>query len=537
MKTRLPLSALALVPAFVAQAAHARIEAHPYIEAAQVFSADLSGHDNDAVTYTEIGAGIGIVANGRNFVGQVDYRYDHFFAWSKHRSDGDVHSGLASATYNLGSGFTVQAAGIAVRTRGTLTQASPGLYAGDFSNTQQTYAVEAGPSYAGRIGPLAVRGDYRFGWTKTDNGVGTLDLGPGQPRLNSGFVTTSHTVSGSAGMPYSDGLLPFGWTVSGGYIRDDVHFLDAHYDGSFVRGDVTVPLGPTVALIGGAGYEWNESSVAPILTDANGNAILTDSRRLQADRDAPRILFYDESGLIWDVGVLWRPSPRLQLEARGGRRYGETAVTGSLNWRPSRTETVQVVAYNDVTSSGRQLTGGIATVPTSFAAPGGISTLSLGGCVFGANGGAGTCIPALSSTNANFYRSRGVYALVSAVRGRWTFGLGADYDHRHYLAADGGPANIASYAGVHEDSVTVNGVASRRLSPNSTISGSAYAAWYHTDLFDSPHYTTYGVTGAYSRLFTRNLSGQAAVSIYSGAGDRVDEDVIGTAILAVRYQL
>ena len=123
------------------------------------------------------------------------------------------------------------------------------------------------------------------------------------------------------------------------------------------------------------------------------------------------------------------------------------------------------------------------------------------------------------------------------MRGRWTFGLGADYDHRRYLAADYGSADATSYAGVHEDTVTVNGIASRQLTANSSVTGSVYVARYHTDLFDSPHYTTYGATGAYTRLFTRRLVGQAAVSVYSGAGDRVDQDVIGTAILAVRYQL
>ena len=41
---------------------------------------------------------------------------------------------------------------------------------GDTSNTQQIYAVQAGPSYATRVGDVGVSADYRFGWTKTGSG-------------------------------------------------------------------------------------------------------------------------------------------------------------------------------------------------------------------------------------------------------------------------------------------------------------------------------------------------------------------------------
>ncbi len=557
MRTRLPLLALASVPALAAapgpaqsqmaapptsgqppSSGQGRVQIHPYLEVQQVFDADLSGGNHDTAAYTGVGAGIDISIDARNLQGQVDYRYDHFFSWSHRYRDGDTHNALASGLYTIAPGVTLQAAGVATRTRGTLAASSPGFFAGNFDNTQQVYGIEAGPSVARTVGPFAVTADYRFGYTKAENGFNTIDLGAGQPRLDNNFASTSHDVDATIGMPTGSGILPFGWTASGGYVRDNINFLDAHYDGYFGRLDVVVPLGPTVALVGGAGYEKNKTSQAQILTDEAGNAVLTDKRRLQADHAKPRLLIYDEDGLIWDVGVLWRPSDRLKLEVRGGRRYGQTAVTGNLNWQVGRNETVQVVAYNDITSFGRQLTGGIGSLPTSFSSPNALIPIGIGGCVFGANGGAGTCLPALSSVNANFYRSRGVYALVSAVRGRMTYGLGVNYDHRRYLAADFGVATGGvDYAGVQDDVVTVNGVAARRLSERSSVTGSAYVAWYDTSLLNSGSYTTYGVTGAYTRLITPRLTGEAAISVYSGAGNRFDQDTIGTALLAVRYQL
>ncbi len=560
MTTRLPLLALTAVLALAGAPAAAQmsgqmaapsqpqdaapgagqghLQIHPYLEVQQVFDADLSGGDHSTAAYTGLGAGVDISINDRNLQGQVDYRYDHFFSENRRYRDGDTQNGLASALYTIAPGVTLQGSAIAARTRGSLAASSPGFFAGDFNNTQQVYGVEAGPSVARRVGPFAVTADYRFGFSKADNGFNSIDLGPGQPRLDNNFTSTSHDVDATIGMPTGSGVLPFGWTASGGYVRDNINFLDAHYDGYFGRLDVVVPLRPTVALVGGAGYEKNKTSQAQILTDASGTAVLTDKRALQADHSKPRLLIYDEDGLIWDVGVLWRPSQRLKLEVRGGRRYGQTAVTGNLDWQVGRTETVQVVAYNDITSFGRQLTGGIDSLPTSFSSPNALIPIGAGGCVFGAGGGSGTCLPALSSVNSNFYRSRGVYALVSAVRGRTTYGLGVNYDHRRYLAADFGVATDGvDYAGVHDDVVTVNGIVTRRLTERSTVTGSAYVAWYKTSLLNSGSYTTYGATGAYTHLFTPRLTGEAAISVYSGAGNTFDQDTIGTALLAVRYQL
>jgi hypothetical protein len=524
--------ACACSPAMVAAPASARTEIHPYIQAQQVFDWDMS--NGDTGNFTGVGAGIDLTVDQRKLKAQLDYQYNHYFAWENRYPDSDVHTGLATGTYQWTPEFSLNAAGIAARTRGSLAAPSSGLLAGDIANTQQVYGAQAGPTYNGRVGAFTVNGNYRFGWSHADYG-GNIDLGPGQPILDNDYTDTSHTVTGSIGMRPRELGLPFGWAVKGGYIRDDIHRLDSLYEGKFVRGDLTVPLSPTLAAVGGAGYEWNDIKQRPLLTDAAGNAVLDDRRRLQADKSQPRQLLYDQDGLLWDVGVLWQPSQRLSLELRGGRRYGEWAVTGNLQWKPSRYSTVQVVAYNDITSFGRQLTSGLGALGTGFVSPIGSAPV---GCVFGQDGGAGGCNPALSSINGNFYRSRGVYGIYSVQSGRWTYGLAANYDHRRYLASDTTGTTAGSFAGVTDETVTVNGIVSRQLSANSTLSGNAYVAWYDTSFQNSPSYTVYGVTGAYTRNFGRHITGQASISVYSGtsSGD-FDQDTVGQAMVGVRYTL
>ncbi|USI72122.1 hypothetical protein [Sphingomonas morindae] len=520
-----------LVLALAAPAA-ARVTVQPYIEAQQVFSADLSGN-GDAVTYTGVGAGIDVAAESARFRGQLSYRYDHYFSWSRRYPDGDIHNGLASGSYRLGDGFSLDGAAIATRSRGTLAASSPGLLLGSFSNTQQIYGGQIGPSFRRSFGDLNAAADYRFGYTHVDQGSGAFSLGPGQTLLDPSFDTLSHSAQASLGARPGHGL-PFGWQLGGGLIHDEIHLLDQRYDGRYVRLDLTQPIAPTVALVGGVGYETNRASQRPVQLDSAGAPVIAHGR-LVPDRAAPRLLVYDQDGLLWDVGVLWRPSTRFELEARGGRRYGDWAATGHLLWRPSATATVQVVAYNDIQSFGRQLTGGIGALGDSFTASNMLIPVSLGGCVFGANGGQGGCLPALSSIAANFYRSRGIWALVSATHGRWTYGLGVNYDHRRYLGV--ATPGVASLAGVADETVTVNGLVARQLSARSTLSGTLYIGWYDSGLAGAVRYTSYGATGTYSHAFGRRLLGQAAISVYSGAGGAIDQDVIGSALLGLRYQL
>ncbi|WBO24118.1 porin family protein [Sphingomonas abietis] len=522
--------------ALVAAPAAARTTITPYIEVQQVFTADLSGHDQDAVTYTGLSAGVDATLDGKHVQGQIDYRYDHYFAWSHKYQDSDVHQGLGVLVYQPTPELSFNAAGIATRTSGNYGRRAPAFIAGDTSNTQQIYSAQVGPSYATNFGDLAFNADYRFAWTRASDGDGSLDLGPGQPVLQDNFTTTDHVVDASIGTKPGGLGLPVGLTLSGGASRDQIHFLGGRMDDYYGRADITVPITPAIAAVGGVGYERNRAGQDAILTDADGNAILDDKRHLQGDHSKKRLLSYDQDGLIWDVGVLWRPSARTSLEVRGGKRWGETVVTGHFQHQIDPNSTVEVVAYDDVTSFGRQLSSGVGSLPSnfsSFAAP--IPT-TLAGCVFGANGGQGGCLPALSSASSDFYRSRGVYANWSTSHGLWTYGIGVDYDHRHYLQPDFGPT-IANLNAANSQSVTANGVAVRKLTPVSSVSFTGVGGWYDDDALNSSSYWVYGGALSYYRGFGEHLSGTASVSIFSGSGENRSNDVVGTGMVSVRYTM
>ncbi len=520
---------------FAAAPADARTSIHPYIEAQQVFTADITGHDQDAVTYTGLAAGVDATLDGAHVQGQLDYRYDHYFAWSNKYRDTDVHTGLGVVTWQPTKELSLNAAGIATRASGGFGRRSAGFVFGDTDNTQQVYSAEIGPSYATTFGDLNFNADYRYAWTRSSGGD-DFDLGPGQPVLQNNFTTTDHLLDASIGTNPGGLGLPVGIKLSGGASRDEVHFLGARLDGYYGRVDLTAPVSDTVALEGGVGYEKNRASSEQILTDADGNAILTDKRHLQGDHSKKRLLTYDEDGLIWDVGVLWRPSARTSLEIRGGKRYGETVVTGRFQHQIDPDSSVEVVAYDDYTSFGRQLSSGVGSLPTSFNSFAPPIPTTLAGCVFGANGGQGGCLPALNSVNSNFYRSRGVFADWSKSRGLWNYGLGVGYERRHYLEPEFDVA-VLNFTGANEQSVSIDGVAVRKLSPVSSVAFNALATWNDDDEFNSSSFWVYGVSASYYRGFSPHLSGTASVSASSGSGNNRNTDVVGTGSVSVRYTM
>src|SRR3546814_16344225 len=89
-----------------------------------------------------------------------------------------------------------------------------------------------------------------------------------------------------------------------------------------------MPIGPTVALLGGVGYEDIEIGQRDPLLDADGVPVRDANGRFVTDKSSPRRLSFDTDGLIWDAGVMWRPSRRTSLPARVGARQGATPTTG-----------------------------------------------------------------------------------------------------------------------------------------------------------------------------------------------------------------
>ena len=100
--------------------------------------------------------------------------------------------------------------------------------------------------------------------------------------------------------------LPIGIGVGAGGFQEDVDTLDQRVRDVYVRGDVTVPLTDSLAVVGGVGYEDVEVSSRDALRDAEGNPITGDDGRFVTDTSAPRRIAFDVDGDSVGRKFLWQ---------------------------------------------------------------------------------------------------------------------------------------------------------------------------------------------------------------------------------------
>ncbi len=522
-------AALAAGPAYAA-----RKQILPYVEVQQVIDFDIAGNDGRGTnTYTSVAAGVNASIDARNASATLDYRYEHRFGWGDGLDDQDIHTGLARGRVALVPNLiSLEGGALATRTRTDIRGAAPELLIGDQSNLSQVYGLYVGPSLATTIADLDVTAAYRFGYVRVENSA-DFRIGPNQPRLDYYDSSTSHLATASVGQTPGRAL-PFGWTISASYDREDVNQLDQRYEGKFVRLDVTQPITPTLALLGGIGYENIESSQRAPLLDANGFPVVTGGGRFVTDPASPRLLSYDTDGLIYDGGILWRPSRRTTLTARIGHRYGGTIFNGSFDWQIDRDSGLQIVAYDQIDTFGRGLTRGLATIPTQFAVVRNPFGNAFTGCVFGTTPGEGGCLDgAFQSINTAAFRSRGVYAVYSHRRGPWSFGLAGGYAQRKYIAPRIG--DTFSLDGVKDESWFVQASVDRRLDAQSGINLAAYGDLYESGIPGAGEVRSGSAFASYYRTFGNRLSANAAVGIYAYDTEFFETDVSGSLLLGMRY--
>jgi hypothetical protein len=516
-------------------AAELRTGVQPYIEVQQVLNAEVDS--GDVLTYTGLAAGVDASLSTRRVRAQISYRYERRFAWREGLDDSDAHSGIAQLNATLIPNLLrVNAGALATRARADGRGPIFGFTSVDTGNVSEVYSLYAGPDLSTRVGDLDVTGSYRFGFVEVDNqSFRGLPLPPGAILLDRFDRSTNHSLSGSVGMGV--GNLPFGWTVGGGYFREDAKRLDQQFEGAFIRGDIVVPVAPTVALTAGAGYEKIESSQQDILRNSAGAPVVTPGGRLIGDPTKPRLLAYETDGFIWDAGVIWRPSRRTELQARFGRRYGGSTVTGSFRHQFNSRYGVNVSVYDGVESFGRLLIADLAAVPVDFdvrRSPLSNNVGGIGGCVFGSDPGTGACFDDTfqSIAGANF-RNRGVSVLFSGGRGPWNFGLGGTYSARRYfqpLVGQGFAADRRT-----DEAFNIYGSASRDLSRTSTVSVDAFAAWFNSGVPGADDAFSTGLTGSYYHTFLLDrLQGQAALGLFTTESDEFDSTV-ASALLGLRY--
>tara|TARA_R110000751_G_scaffold2018_17_gene10162 strand:- start:251247 stop:252917 length:1671 start_codon:yes stop_codon:yes gene_type:complete len=506
-----------------------RTSIDPYIEANSLASWQISP-GSDVVTYTQLAAGVDASIAGRNNGGSVSLRYERNFAHQSEGSDSDTITGLARGYATIiPRVLTFEAGGLASSTRVDAQGRSVINPLVDDNLSTQTYSAYAGPTLQTRMGAVDVNANYRIGYTRVD-GPDFLTQSGTQADLFDESVTHSATVR--AGTRPGDPL-PVGIGVGAGYYQEDVSNLDQRVRDAYVRGDVTVPITPTLAFVAGAGVEDVEVSSRDAVRDADGNPVIGDNGRYVTDTASPRIIAYEASGLIWDVGVVWTPSSRTQLEAHFGRRYDSETFYGNFSWRPSSRSNLSIGVYDGIQGFGGRLNNALAALPTDFTVTRDPVTGELTGCVSTLDG-SGCLDGLLGSVRSSVFRGRGVVASYSRQIGRMTAAIGAGYDRRKFIGAPGTVLELAD--GIVDESYYVAAGVSGPVGQRGSFSLNSYANWFDSGTAGSGDVRVLGSSASYSEEVVRNLSARAAVAISMLDSDIApDNFTTASALLGLRY--
>ena len=508
----------------------------PYIEVQQVVTSELSP-GNETLTYSTVAAGLDANITGRNFEAGAAVRYERRFGWGGNSApDGDVVSGVARAsvgiiprTLHLEGG--AMAARVNVENNGST---STGLNYG--GNSSQIYSAYVGPSIKTQLGDISVEGHYRFGYNRVSAPT-AVPLAPGQSAANLYNEGTVHNALLHFGTQAGT-LLPIGLGAGAGWNREDQSVLDQRIDDKHVRGDVTLPISPDLALVAGVGYEKVQVAHRDALIDqATGLPVVDRNGRYVTDKSQPRQIAYETEGLIWDAGVLWRPSRRTALEAHLGRRYGSITYFGSFAYAPNSRTSLNVSVYDNVSGFGGMLNTALAGLPTQFEGlrnplTGGLSTCVASIAASGANGN--TCLNgALASVQSASFRGRGVMVSYGVTGNSLQYGFGAGYDRRSFLAAPG--TVLAAANGVIDENYWVSAYLNGRIDRNSSFGTNLWASWYQSGDALAGNTSAVGATAAYYRSITNHLTATAAVGV-NGVNREILQDVwTASGLVGLRY--
>jgi hypothetical protein len=501
----------------------------PYIEVSQILSAELSPGD-DVLTFTTIAVGVDINVQGRNSGAAVSLRYERNIGYDDNSVDADTISGVARGTLALvPNALSFEAGALASRTRvdaGGGTTANP-LVREDAES--RFYSFYAGPSLNTRAGDVDVQGVARIGYNRFENDSVLTDAQGDPVDVFDDSVTYQGQVR--AGFRPDTVLPVVGLAVTAGGFQEDISNLDQRVRDLFVRADVTVPVSPTLALVGGIGYENVEISSRDALRDANGDPVIGTDGRFVTDPSSPRIVAFDVDGLLWDVGVMWRPSSRTSLEARVGERYDSTTYYGTFTYVPNQRSAFALAAYDGVTGLGGQLNNSLAGLSSDFEAIRNPVTGDFGGLVNGTEGQA--IIGGPGSVRSAAFRGRGVRASYQRQMGRTTAALGAGYDRRTYIAAAG--TVLAPLDGLTDESYYVVGGVTRQIGQSASLTTNAYINWFDS-ASDGGDVTGFGGSAAYNQSLTRRLTARAALAIdYFDSEFSAEDFAYATALVGLRY--
>ena len=500
----------------------------PYIEVSQILSAELTPGD-DVLTFTQVAAGVDINIQGRNSGAAVSVRYERNIGYGNDALDSDTISGIARGTLALiPNALSFEAGALASRTRvdGAGGSTANPLVREDAES--RFYSAYAGPSLQTRVGDVDLQGVARVGYNRFETDAAIIT--PQGAVVDAFDDSVTYLGQIRAGVR-PDVILPVGLAVTAGGFQEDIGNLDQRVRDLYVRGDVTVPLSPNLALVAGAGYEDVEISSRDAVRDVNGDPVIGSDGRFVTDSTAPRQIAFAVDGLLWDVGVLWRPSSRTNLAASIGRRYDSTTYYGTFTYVPSQRSAFALSAYDGVSGLGGVANNALAGLDSDFEAIRNPVTGDFGGLVSGTDGLA--TIGTLGSVRSTAFRGRGVRASYQRRVGRTTAAIGAGYDRRRFIAAEG--TVLAPINGLTDESYYVIGGLSREIGQNANFTTNAYVNWFDS-AGSNGNVTALGGSAAYNRSLTSRLVGRAAIAVDYIDSDFTAEDVaFATALIGLRY--
>ncbi|WP_246844931.1 preprotein translocase subunit YajC [Altererythrobacter sp. TH136] len=526
---------IAVVPASAQQADQGQrsrnVRTAPYIEANQVLTAELSP-GSDAVTYTQVAAGVDLSVQGRNNGGAASVRFEQTLGYDSRMTDSSTLSGVARGYASVvPRAVTVEAGALATRTR---IDSNGGATIGsgrDRDNESRVYSAYAGPTVHTRVGDAEVNANYRIGYTRAEAPEG-FATAPGAPSVDVFEDSVVQSAGVHAATRAGDGL-PVGVGVGAGYYQEDISNLDQRVRDAHFRADVSVPLTPALAAVAGAGYENVKISSRDAVRTADGAPVIGADGRFVTDKSAPRQLAYETEGLIWDVGVMWRPSRRTRAEAHVGKRYDSTTYYGSFAWAPSSRSSVNIAVYDGITGFGGQLTNALVALPADFAANRNAITGDVTGCVASLQGS--NCLTGvLGSIRSAVFRGRGINASYARQIGRMSAGVGMGYDRSKFIAAPG--TVLGSANGVVDESYWAAAYLSGQIDARSSFNANAYANWLTSDFAGARDASVIGASAAYRRYLLDGLSANAAVGLDHLNGSIAGQDLTtASALLGLRY--
>ena len=501
----------------------------PYIEAQQVVTAQLSP-GSDVLTYSQIAAGVDATVSGRNSAASLSLRYERRIGWGDAGS-GDTISGIARGYASIvPQTLRIDAGVLAARTRVENNGAAVLGPVGDDAAVSKVYSVYAGPTLTSQLGEAKVDAHYRIGYTKVDSSD-SLSTAPGQPA----FDIFDESVAHDAGIHVATRagtVLPVGIGAGAGYYREDISNLDQRVEDLHARLDLTLPVSPTFAVMAGVGYEDVEISARDAVRDGAGLPVLAGGRFV-TDKSTPRTIAYKADGLIWDAGVIWRPSRRTQLEAHVGRRYGTTSYYGTFSYAPSDRSSLNVRVYDNVAGFGGQVNRALAAMPAEFTVNRNPLSGDVSGCVAALE--QGNCLNgALGSVRSATFRARGIGASYNIDLGRISAGVGAGYDRRKFIAAEG--TVLAAANGVIDENIWLAAYLNGRIDRNSRYAVNLYANWFQSGASLDGDATALGASLAYYRNLTDRLTAMAALGIDGiSRTEPLEDQWAASALVGLRY--